>query len=39
MCSNFMLGAGYQTVPVNVQHRHVRCRLSECSGKCAVPVC
>jgi len=27
-----MLGASYLAVPVNVQHKYVRCRLSDSSG-------
>jgi hypothetical protein len=34
-----MLGGGYQTVPDNVQHLYVKCRLSDCSGKCVALVC
>jgi len=32
MFSTGMLGAGYQTGAVIVQHRYVSCRLSDCSA-------
>ena len=39
MCSTLMLCAGYQSVPVNVQHQYVIRNLSVCSGKCSPPMC
>jgi len=38
MCNTGMLGACYLTVPFNVQHRYVRCRLSNFTGKWTAPL-